>query len=786
MQMRSSFYRGMIILIQLFLIACFPAVKDVYAQTFIVKQNGTGDYSIIQDAVDVAQIGDTVLVYPGTYYENIDLTDKGIVLASTWLLNHQDSLIQSTIIDGNQNGSCIKSESGEHLSEIIGFTMQHGNGTNYLESMYPYLYGSGGGVYASESNLVISHCNIVNNFGRHGGGLLAGNSSVLLSNNTFTGNWAVGQGGGIMTYSSKVIYDSIYLNNVYLNFSSAGSDIAIFYNDTISTIWLDTCTVQNPDQYYIGKFSDWAIHIERPPVSVLHGKIEQANQDLFVSTSGNDTNSGFTPDEPLKTISYALVKIASDSMDMKTIHVANGIYSNTLTGEHIPLQLKNWVNLKGDSRENTIIDCEEKYEGARFAFGQDFTHLKNMTFLEGNGFPIMLNGGLSSGYSQKLILDSISFVGTTGDVWAAIYSDSDDSLIVKNSIFKDCSSHYAVNCHVKNYDSPRYNEFVSCIFAYNHVDTAVIPEWEGRHVSLGLSGSEFDFGWNKTLILNCLFNDNLDSFVWNGSGGAAAISTYEGCQVEIINSTFANNLTINNPSGGAVGASGNSTVNFTNSILYDNYACQAYLSNDNENRADTMIINNTLVQNGLEGIRDYGSFNHLVWAENNLDADPMFIGSENYPYAIDFDSPCIDAGTLNLPPGIELPEYDLAGNPRIWGESVDIGAYEYGPWVGVKEDRSQKAEDRRQVEISPNPFSYGTYISYTLLSSGKLNISVYSISGMKVRTLENHQASKGDTGKFYWNGSDQQGNDLPAGVYLIRMTIDGKEVETVKAVKGER
>jgi flagellar hook assembly protein FlgD len=54
---------------------------------------------------------------------------------------------------------------------------------------------------------------------------------------------------------------------------------------------------------------------------------------------------------------------------------------------------------------------------------------------------------------------------------------------------------------------------------------------------------------------------------------------------------------------------------------------------------------------------------------------------------------------------------------------------------------------------------------------------------MKVRTLAGNQGSTGDKGNFYWDGSDQNGNDLPAGVYFIRMTMDGKEVETVKVVK---
>ena len=768
------------------IIGCLIIVA-VKAQIITVKQDGTGDFTVIKDAVDSSMDGDTILVYPGMYYENIDLTGKGIVLAGTWLINQEDSLIHQTIIDGNQNGSCIKSESGNQLTEIIGLTLQHGNGTNFLESMYPNLYGRGGGIYLVESICKISNCHIVNNFGWLGGGILAGQSSLMMTENTITNNWAVGHGGGVITFASNVVFDSINLNNIYLNYSYSGSDIAVYYSDTISTIWLDTCTVLDPDQYYIGKFTDWAIHMERPPISVLHGKIEQVNQDLYVNTSGDDSNSGLTPEEPLKTISFALLKIASDSLNMKTVHVANGIYSNTLTGEHVPLQLKNWVNIKGKNRENTVIDCEGKYEGARFAFGQDYTHLKNLTFLDGNGFPIMLDGGLSSGYSKKLILDSIGYIGTTGRSQAAIYSDSDDSLIIKNSIFNNCSGHYAVDCFVKSYEAPRYNEFVSCIFSGNHVDTAIDVEWEGWHASLGLKGSDFEYGWNRTLIMNCLFNDNINTFVWTGGGGPVAISTYEGCYVNIINSTFANNLTIHNPSGGTLGASGNSTVNFYNTVLYGNYACQAYMPNNAADKPDTMTVNYTLVQDGQAGIRDYGSYNHLVWGEGNLDDDPLFLGSDQFPYAIDFGSPCIDAGTLNLPPGIELPEFDLAGNPRVWGASVDMGAYEYGPWVSIKENPNStfNIQPSTLLEVSPNPFSYGTYINYELMMKGRLNISVYSINGMKVRTLADNTGSVGDKGNFYWNGSDQNGNNLPAGVYLIRMTMDGKEMETVKVVKIE-
>jgi len=62
----------------------------------------------------------------------------------------------------------------------------------------------------------------------------------------------------------------------------------------------------------------------------------------------------------------------------------------------------------------------------------------------------------------------------------------------------------------------------------------------------------------------------------------------------------------------------------------------------------------------------------------NRHHDPQFpgcLGKWEHPYQIADGSPCIDAGTLaNLPDFIQLPETDLAGNPRIVGDSIDMGA----------------------------------------------------------------------------------------------------------------
>ncbi len=44
----------------------------IHSQVITVKQDGSGDYSSIQQAIDAASDADTVLVWPGSYQENID------------------------------------------------------------------------------------------------------------------------------------------------------------------------------------------------------------------------------------------------------------------------------------------------------------------------------------------------------------------------------------------------------------------------------------------------------------------------------------------------------------------------------------------------------------------------------------------------------------------------------------------------------------------------------------------------------------------------------------------
>ena len=55
--------------------------------------------------------------------------------------------------------------------------------------------------------------------------------------------------------------------------------------------------------------------------------------------------------------------------------------------------------------------------------------------------------------------------------------------------------------------------------------------------------------------------------------------------------------------------------------------------------------------------------------------DPLFISAASGDFRLRPDSPCINAGSNELVVG----ETDLAGNPRISGGTVDMGAFEFDP-----------------------------------------------------------------------------------------------------------
>lgn len=71
----------------------------------------------------------------------------------------------------------------------------------------------------------------------------------------------------------------------------------------------------------------------------------------------------------------------------------------------------------------------------------------------------------------------------------------------------------------------------------------------------------------------------------------------------------------------------------------------------------------------------------------------------------------------------------------------------------------------------PNPFSEGTYLEFKLEKPGKYSISVMDINGRVLRILKGDDASS-SVYTIYWDGKDESGKAVPAGIYLYRLETD--------------
>ena len=764
-----------------FLILILFTTLSLSSQTIEVKQDSTGDYTQIQEAIDHAWPGDTVLVWPGTYYENIIINSKGIILGSLMMITGDEAYKYNTIIDGGQNGSCIVIEYIDTFIEINGFTLTNGKGKQ------------GGGIYVINSNIAIKN-NIVsgNMANKYGGGInISYNNNAQLKGNIIKNNQAHLSGGGIIvSVESYCIFDSINRNSIYLNFAERGCDFIKATDSEVSTIYLDTCTVLNPDTYFVISLNNEGYPINDLTVDVQNGVLQPYDGDIYVNPeTGSNENSGSSWGEALKSIAWAYHKIHVDSTNKNTIFLADGVYSDTTNNEKFPLNIRPFINLVGSSREGTILDGNEKVKLLKGNNNITDFGIEKMTL---RGGPIIDYDDYVSSRVQlarlytgcdRFVLDSMVFRDSYAyDAVGVLTFYQADSSVVQNCLFKDNIGGYAIRIAA----SGNKTIFINNSIITNQQPDENVPINQGSKMGKAIG----DGGTGRTIVQNSLFFNNPRMGVSRVFFG----NSY------FINCTFANNGWYDNYS--FIGVA-DASLYLYNCIAWDLGTVPISISIGEWWRFYHSYLNiyNSLIEGGEQSItvadecwHSDSLWCHIHYDNTNIDADPNFLGLWDDPYMIADGSPCIDAGTLaNLPDFIELPEFDLAGNPRIVGDSIDMGAYEWNSTiVGFNEIGPGNREKKpKLLKASPNPFDWGTYLSVEVEAENEVSsyarasvdkkVEVYDNYGNLVRnilstTLHEKQA-------ILWYGDDNNGNPLPAGIYHVVMFSGEREIESLKVVK---
>lgn len=231
-----------LLLFVLFLIVSFNLAicgkADASDKIIIVDKDGKGNYTSIQNAINAANIGDTIFVQSNTYPENIVISIPRITL--------QGENKNSTIINGRVE---IHAANGK----VMGFTIINSDrygifcqGASYETiKNNKILNGKYGGIYIAHSYLMDITKNLIDN--NNIGIYLSDESSYInITGNTISNS----SNGGIRVDSNSGGFHFIHHNNLIGNTPNAAQD------NTVGVSYWDDGKEGNYWSDYIGNDTD--------------------------------------------------------------------------------------------------------------------------------------------------------------------------------------------------------------------------------------------------------------------------------------------------------------------------------------------------------------------------------------------------------------------------------------------------------------------------------------------------------------------------------------------------
>jgi len=181
-------------------------VSDKNLKNIFINHDKTKRYASIQEAIDSAQNGDTILVGNGTYYENLVINKSISLSGENWT---------NTVIDGKNAGDVIKIISSN--VNISGFTIRNSGKQTY-----------DAGVYIRGENNIITNNILTEN--RHGIRIVGSKYNKIINNKI-----VLNRVNGIIFTDSNIVnsssYNEIKNNNISFNYRGIYLDEHSYYNN---------------------------------------------------------------------------------------------------------------------------------------------------------------------------------------------------------------------------------------------------------------------------------------------------------------------------------------------------------------------------------------------------------------------------------------------------------------------------------------------------------------------------------------------------------------------------
>ncbi len=427
-----------------------------------------------------------------------------------------------------------------------------------------------------------------------------------------------------------------------------------------------------------------------------------------------------------------------------------------------------------------IADCTFRnnyaiYGGAICAWGASPTMLRDSFYQNSSD-----NGGLC--------IDLQASSATVDSCWfkdAGVYC-TNCNVSVTNSTFTKCTWEGGVSAYATNgaaFMTITGNVFDSCAQMSGGGGGAILfLETSGKiehnifrnNVSRCAGGAISAWTRNgaanlsNVIISNNLFYNNT-AHILPGAGapfGGGAIA-FGNCSGKVINNTIVSNHS--DTAGGAVFCGYGSSPSFYNNIIFNSLSDAG--SGENifilDNASDPDFYDNDL-EGGYSGINTNGT--PLVGANmGTISIMPGFTNPAANDYTLATGSPCIDGGTVTGISGY-MPSLDLAGNPRITGSAIDMGAYESAGAIPTAV-HGTNAITAPLLTAFPNPAT--SYFGIKGLAPGELvSVQVLDVLGKELARFDHTAADHMDISK------------LPAGMFIVHLRCKDESIKELRVLKN--
>lgn len=430
----------------------------------------------------------------------------------------------------------------------------------------------------------------------------------------------------------------------------------------------------------------------------------------------------------------------------------------------------------GPPLEDHLIIIRNNMIRNNIAWTKGSSSAPNMGWAEGGGIYLCYNAIVEGNQIESNFCKSNDCISGGGAIRIIA-----DPQFMTYQILVEVRNNLIMNNESKSESFGAFAGGISCSAGNTFIENNIITgnSVESQNYCKG-AGMYFDL--INTYYAKVNNNDISNNFSISGNSDGGAIGLYQSIEIEICNNLIINNSADN---GGAFSIntsqpeliSNNTIVNNTANLeggafyIYDDSEVWVYnsiLRNDSANG----LPNEINVQNGCLFSINYSNIDEGWLGVGNIDEDPEFDSTSNYPYSLQDDSPCVNTGTPDIS-GLNLPTFDLAGNPRLIGDRIDIGAYENQIITFIENLEVQSSEF--DVKCFPNPVNQKATIEFILEETEFVNLSIHNIMGQIVTNLVSEILPAGKH-KIEWNA-----NDRKEGIYFIR--LDTNEIfESCKVI----